>query len=270
MDYIIFGGALLRPFEERDTKLTVDIQKAAIGKRIAAWLFDAVVFVCLAAAMAWFFAGALGYDGHHQALTDAYARYETQFGISLQLTQAEFDALDSAGQAAYNAAYDALLADEGAISAYSMIVTLTFLVAALGVLLAQTLTEFVVPLIFGNGQTLGKKLFSLGLMDAGGIRIRLSQLLIRALPGKALLDSLVPVWLILMSFWGIGGSLATTMLSVVLVIQVCFCFFSPTRSALHDRLAKTVVVDLTSQEIFRDTAELIAYTNKRRAEWDAE
>ena len=59
----------------------------------------------------------------------------------------------------YDAAYDALIADEEAMKAYNMMVNLTLVITTCGILLAVLLWELLIPLFLGNGQTLGKKIF---------------------------------------------------------------------------------------------------------------
>ena len=103
----------------------------------------------------------LGYDDYSRALEKAYDKYETQYGIVFDISQQEYEAMTEAQKETYDAAYDALIADEEAMKAYNMMVNLTLVITTCGILLAVLLWELLIPLFLGNGQTLGKKIFGL-------------------------------------------------------------------------------------------------------------
>lgn len=246
--------------------MVYDLQKASTWKRIAAWIFDGIIVVSLAVGFAFLLSMVLGYDGYSQAVNDAYARYEGEYGIVFDITQEAYQALDEAGRQNYDNAYNALISDTQAMHAYNMMVNLTLLITSLSILLAVLIWEFFLPLWMGNGQTLGKKIFGLCLVRNDGVKLNTMQLFTRTLLGKFTIETMVPVYILIMIFWGSMGLGGTMILLALAVAEIACVAVSRTNSAIHDLLAGTVVVDLASQMIFRTTEDLIAYKKKIAAE----
>ena len=77
---------------------------------------------------------------------------------------------------------------------------------------------------------------------------------------------MIPVYILLMLFWGAMGITGTFVLLGIGITQVISVSVNRNHPAVHDRLAGTVVVDITSQKIFESTDDLIAYTKRIHAE----
>ena len=246
--------------------MVYDLQKASTWKRIAAWLFDGILAGILAVAFGLLLSVLLGYDGYSQQVDAAYEVYENQYGVVFDITQEEYEAMTQAEKQNYDAAYDALVADEEAMHAYSMTMSLSLVIISLGVLAAVLLWEFVVPLWLGNGQTLGKKIFSLCLVRTDGVKINTMQLFTRSILGKYAVETMVPICIVMMLFWGIVGLSGTLCLVVSVIAQALCLIISHNNSAIHDLLAGTAVVDITSQMIFQTTEDLITYKKQIAAE----
>lgn len=239
------------------------LQKASLGKRIAAGILDGILICILATGFAFLLSVLLGYDGYYQTLTDGYSRYETQYGVSFDIPREE---LSDADREKRDAAYKALSQDEEVIQAYNVVLNLTLVIASVAILLSVLAWEFAVPLLLHNGQTVGKKVFSLGLVRVDGVQVTNLQLMVRALLGKFTVEIMIPVFVILMVFWGISGLIGPIVLLALLVAQaICLCV-SKTNALLHDQMAGTAVVDISSQRIFRSTEDLIAYQKQVAAE----
>lgn len=243
-----------------------DIQKAGIWKRIAAWMFDMILMSVLVVGCGLLLSWVLGYDGYSAAVDEAYARYENQYGIVFEITQEEYLAMSDAQRQTYDAAYEALIADEPAMQAYQMMTNLSLVIITFGILLAVLIWEFFMPLWFGDGQTLGKKIFGLCLVRTDGVKINTLQLFTRTVLGKFTVETMIPVYLLLMLFWGTMDLTGTLMLGVMAIGQGVCLAVTKHNSAIHDLLAGTVVVDKSSQMIFRSTEELIDYQKKLAAE----
>lgn len=246
--------------------MAYDLQKADLWKRIAAWMFDGILTGILAVGIACLLSVLLGYDAHSQALDMAYAQYEKAYGVTFEISQEEYMAMTEQARQSYDQAYNALIADADAVYAYNMVMNLSLVITTLGILLALLATEFAVPLFFGNGQTLGKKIFGLCLMRGDGVKLNAMQLFLRTVLGKFTMETMIPVYLLLMLFWGTAGLPATLILFSVFAAQVVCMAVTRTNAAIHDLLAGTVVVDFHSQQIFRTTEDLIAYQKKIAAE----
>lgn len=244
----------------------MELQKASIWKRMSAWLFDNILLAVFALLFAFLLSSVLGFDAHNGALDEAYAKYETQYGIEFDISAEKYQALTDAEKENYNAAYEALLKDEEAIYAYNMVVNLTMIIASAGILLSVAGLEFVVPLLFGNGQTLGRKAFGVALVKPDGVKMNTMQLFVRVLLGKYTLGTMVPVLIFIMLMFNIVGLVGTFLLAGLGLAQILCLMFTHNKVGLPDLLAGTVPVELNSQRIFATTEDLIAYRKKIHAE----
>lgn len=243
-----------------------DLQIANIWKRMAAWLFDGILTGVIAVAIGVLLSALLGYDGYAVRLDEAYAKYETEYAVAFEISQETYEAMTEAERENYNAAYEALVADEDAMYAYNMMISLSLVIISLSVLLAVALWEFAVPLWLGDGRTLGKKIFGLCLVRNDGVKLNTMQLFTRSILGKFSIEIMIPVLILLMIFWGVMGVMGTMVLTVLAAGQAFSLLATKSHSAIHDLLAGTVVVDYGSQTIFRTTEDLIAHKKRIAAE----
>ena len=243
-----------------------DLQKASMWKRISAFLFDLILLSIVSVLFAWALSKVLGYDGYQQRLSDAYTRVGEEYGIDLRMPLAEYNALDEAGRDRLNAAYDALSADGDATGTYNMLIQLTILISSIAILLGYLVMEFAVPLKLGNGQTLGKKAFGLAVMYSDGVRLRAVGLFIRTVLGKYAVETMIPVIILMMIFWGTIGIVGPIVLFAILVVEVAVMIATHTNALIHDLLANTVVIDYASQMIFETREDMIHYKEKIHAE----
>ena len=246
-----------------------DLQKASIWKRVSAAMFDGILTVILAVGAACLLSLATGYDGYQQTMNDAFSGYEQSYGVTFEMTAEEYAAMTDAERERYNEAYDALCRDEKAMYAYNMMVNLTMLISTFSVLAAFLVMEFAVPMKLGNGQTLGKKIFGICLMRTDGIQISGPLLFIRTVLGKYTVETMIPLLILVMIFFNMIGVVGPLVLGLILVLEIVLVAVTSTNSAIHDLLAKTVVVDYMSQHIFENEQELTEYKKKLHAERSA-
>lgn len=243
-----------------------DIQKAGLWKRASAFLLDAILLAILAMGFAFLLSAVTGYNAYNDTLTACYDRVESEYGVEFEITGDEYEALSEEDRARWDEAYRVLTQDGEAMKAYSMVVSLTLLITSIGILAAFLVLEFVVPLLFGNGQTLGKKVFGIGLVRQDGVKIRTPMLFARTVLGKYTLETMIPVLIVIMIFFNMIGAFGTAVLVAILVLQLIVCFTTKTRSFIHDLLAGTAVVDLSSQMVFESEEAMIEYKKKIHAE----
>ena len=243
-----------------------DLQKASLWKRVASWMFDGILVGILAVGIGLLLSMLLGYDKHSQAVETAYAKYEAEYQITFEITQEAYEAMTPQQRADYDAAYQALIEDSEAMHAYNMMLSLSLVITSLGIFVAILIWEFVIPLFFGNGQTLGKKIFGLGVIRIDGVKINTVQLFARTLLGKYAIETMIPVAICLMLFWNMVGLAGTLFLIGLLLTQMICLVVTKTNSGIHDLLAGTVVVDIVSQMIFESSEELIEFKKKVAAE----
>ena len=246
--------------------MQADIQKASIWKRVAAWILDLILLAVIAAGVMWLLSAVLNYSRYSDRVNDAYAYYEESYGISFDIPLEEYNALSEADRQNWDAAYEALIADEEAMQAYNVSVNLILVITTGGILIATLLLQLVVPLLLKHGQTVGKKAFSLGVIRQDGVKMNTLQLFIRTILGQFTLETMIPVYIVLMIFWGSIGIIGPAILAILAVGQMVCMGVTRNNAALHDLLAGTTVVDLSSQKVFNSTEELLEYTKQVHAE----
>lgn len=243
-----------------------DLQKANMLKRFTAYLFDLILLGMCITALATCLSWALGYDSYNEKLDQRYAAIAQEYGIDPEITQEELEALPQAERDRYDAANKALGEDPEALYAYNMVINLTLVILSLSFLGANLVMEFVVPMLFGNGQTLGKKIFSLAVIRTNGVKINNVCLFIRTVLGKCTVETMLPLLLLLLSLFGILGIWSTLAALVILVVQLALVCITGHHGAIHDLLADTVVVDINSQRIFNSDEELLEFYKQRGKE----
>ena len=243
-----------------------DLQRASMWKRISAWLLDAILLCIIATLMAFVLAAVTNYDGYSEQLDARYTYFEEQYGVSRNLTQEQVNAMTDEERANLTAASDAIAADEEALYAYNMMLQLIIIMTSFGILLGYVVLEFAVPMVLGNGQTIGKKVFSLGIMQQNGVRVNGVCMFIRTVLGKYAIETMIPVMMVLMLFFGTIGTAGWIVVGVIGIVQVALLVTTRERCMIHDKLANTVTVDLPSQMIFKIQEDLIAYKEKVAAE----
>ncbi len=239
-----------------------DLQKASMWKRAIALLLDLIVLAILITGLAAGISAIVRYDSYLSKMNGYYEEYSERFGVDFKISLEKYNELSPEEQARYDEAYAALNADDGAVRTYTMMLSLTVLISSFSILIAVLVLEFVVPLMMGNGQTIGKKIFGIGLMRTDGVRVSTPQLLIRSLLGKYTIEIMVPVLIAEMILFNTMGIVGPIILGLLLVLQVVLIIATRTNSPIHDVLAKTVAVDLASQMIFDSEEALIAYKEK--------
>ena len=235
--------------------MTYDIQKASITKRISAFLFDSILTGIVIVAVVWLLSWLLGYDSYNAALKEAYAQC-VEYDLVGTSTQEEYLALDVQQQA---------IIDDYFYNS-QMIFNITLVIVSIGTILSFVLLEFVVPMVLGNGQTLGKKIFGIALVRIDGVKINNIQLFTRTILGKCTIETMIPLYILILIFFSRMGIVGSIIVCGLLIAQVASLLISRNNCALHDHIACTIAVDMASQRIFETTDDLIAYQKRVAAE----
>ncbi len=241
----------------------VEIQSVGITKRVSAFLLDFILLFTLAVGGGWLISVITGLEGYNETFQAAYEQYETQYGVSFDITELDYNAMTVQEQENWTAAYNALMSDESAVKAYNMVNNLTLLVITGGLLVSYLILEFAVPLLLKNGQTVGKKVFAMALIRKDGVKVSPVQLFVRTVLGKFAVGTMLPLYVVLL--WGQLGLIGTVVLGGLLLAQIVLLMLGD-RMLIHDRMALTVVVDMNLQRIFESGDELMEYTKRIHAE----
>lgn len=251
-----------------------DLQKASMWKRASAALFDFIILVMVVVGLATLLSNLVGFDKYNNGLDAAYEKYtqeyEQLYGVDFGITQEEYEAYSEEEKAlwqeAYEAANAALSEDSEARYVYDMVFNLSLIISTFAILFAYLILEFAIPMILGNGQTLGKKIFGIGVMRVDGVKVVGPLMFIRTVLGKFTIETMISVIIVIMIFFNAIGIVGPIIIGLILLVQIVLMIKTNTNSMIHDVLAKTVVIDIASQMIFESEEALIAYKTKVHAE----
>lgn len=243
-----------------------DLQKANMWKRVSAYIFDLIMLFIVVMLAAFVLSSVLGYNDCVQKLDACYEKYTEKYGVEFGISVDEFNALPKDEQKNYELAQKEIEKDKEVSYYYNMSFNLTIIIITFSILIAYLILELLIPLLFKNGQTLGKKIFGIGVMRVDGVRLTSPLLFARAILGKYTIETMIPVICVIMLYFNVMGFAALVIIGAVLVIQLAMLISSRTASAIHDRLSSTVAVDLASQMIFETTEEMLKYKEKLHEE----
>ena len=247
-----------------------ELQKASMWKRIAAAILDLILLAVLATGFGWGLSSALNYNSYSDKAEAIYNQYAERFEIDKEMTQEKYNALSPEEQEAYKAkvaaADEAISTDDEAAQTYTKLVSMSLIVVTGAVLLSVLVLQLAVPLIFGNGQTVGKKVFALCLVRKDSVKLNNLQLFTRAILGKFAIELMIPVYVMLMMFLGLASIIQLGLVVILLLVQLICLGVTQNNTVLHDLMAGTVVVEYTSQRIFQSTEELQEYQKRIAAE----
>lgn len=247
-----------------------DIQKASLWKRVAAGILDLILIVVLATGFGWAISAVSNYDHYLSSYKAEYQACADKYDISLTMTQEEFERMPEAEQEAYRQraeqAYKEISQNQKANYYYGMVVNLGLLTVVGGVLLAMILLEWLVPLLMGNGQTVGKKVFALCVVRNDGVKLNGMQHFTRVILGKYAVETMIPLYVGVMYLLEQNNIILMLFAAALLLVQLVLAVVTRNHTLLHDLMAGTVVVDYASQRIFKSTEDLIAYQKRIAAE----
>ena len=257
-----------------------DFQKANTWKRISAALCDFISLAIVVVGFALLLSYLLGINGYITRFENLQISYKEQYGIVSQerynelpaeervdyVIEKDYSSLTEEERVRYDEADKAFSQDSEANYVYGMIMNRVLIMVIFSILLGYILLEFVVPLIFKNGQTLGKKIFGVAVMREDGVRISPLLLFVRTVLGKYTVETMIPVMIIIMIFFGVMGIVGTVVIAAIVIAQIVLVAATKARTPLHDKLAHTVTVDYASQMIFDSPEAMIEYKKKIHAE----
>lgn len=247
-----------------------ELQKASFWKRIAAAILDLILLAVLATGFAWGLSAVLNYDSYSAQAEAIYIKYADEFHIDKEMTQEKYNALTPEEQQAYQdkvaMADKAINEDEEALRVYTQVMNMALVIVTGAVLLAMILLQLVAPLLMDNGQTVGKKVFALGVVRKDGVKINKLQLFTRMLLGKFAVETMIPIYVFLMLFLGTASIVHLGALLILIVVQLICIAVTRYHTPIHDLMVGTAVVELSSQRVFQSTEELQEYQKRIAAE----
>ncbi len=248
----------------------LDIERASILKRIAASLLDFILVLILSVGAAWLISLITNYNEHIDNVNEYYDYYNEKYDIDLLGTSDKYKDLTEEEQEAYDERLEQAnleyANDKEAIKEFNLVINLSIMIISVGLFFGIFITEFIIPLIFKNGQTVGKKIFSICVIKNDGVKVSTVQLFARTVIGKYVVETMIPVLLALAIVFGFIGIAGTIVIGGLLLVQIVLLFATKNRTLIHDAFAYTVVVDKESQKIFNTNEERIKYREKLHEE----
>ena len=268
-----------------ESLMIYDVQKASVLKRASAFLLDIILIAVLAVGFMALLSVICDYDGHFKTYQDTVQsaqntiieKHKTECGIDLSIKEDEYNQLDAETKAKFDECVkqaneeikQILINDATYQKESSLVLTLSMMMTSVGIFLAMLVLEFIIPVCFKNGQTIGKKVFGIAVMHTNGVRVRPFSMFVRSILGMYVFEIMVPVLIALMMFFGVLSLIVGICVLVAICILQLVVFIvtrNTSRSFLHDLIAKTVTVDLASQMIFDNEEELLEF---KKAEQNA-
>lgn len=96
------------------------------------------------------------------------------------------------------------------------------------------------------------------MMD-NGVKIKTLPLFVRTLLGKFTVETMIPVYFMVLLYFGHINLLHIVILGVLVIAEILLIIIHRKNPLLHDLMSYTVVVDKESQMIFDTEEDLIKY-----------
>lgn len=199
--------------------------------------------------------------------------FETENDLTYDISEEDYNALDEKTRKKYDSINGRIDSIGNANKVYTkespLVLSFTLMITTIGIFLSVFVLEFVFPLFFKNGQTIGKKVFSIAVMHTNGVRVRPFSMFVRSILGMYVFEIMVPVLVGIMIFFNILNliiGICVLVAIVILQMAVYIATRNTSKSFLHDLMARTVVVDLSSQMIFDSEEERIEFVKAEQRE----
>ena len=242
-----------------------DLQKASFWKRISAFLFDTVIMLVVVVGIAWLMSTVMNYELHFNNMENEKniekQKIEAEYGCELDLSVG-YEQMSEQQKEMYDKLDKAVSENDTIQAAAFLLLNYSLVICIVSTFAAYALLEFAVPMIFKNGQTLGKKLFSIGVIRTSTVKASPFVLFVRMLFGKFTIETVLPMFVLIMMFFGIIGIIGPIVILGLLVLELIAVLATRTRSTIHDLVSDTCVVDMSTQMVFESEQALMEYKKK--------
>ena len=242
-----------------------DVQKASMWKRFSAYLLDVILLVILAVGVAFLLSSSLGYEAKLNEREEIRVGYEQEYGVDFDISKEDYDKLSESDRKKIDDAYALFIGDDEIGKIDLLLANLVLIIVSFSTLIPHIILELIVPLLFKNGQTLGKKVFGIGVVRVDSVKISNLQLFARAILGKCTIETLLTILLVLMWFFNFMPLVGMVGFFAIAILQFFCVVATRNHTALHDLLSATVCVDMSSQLIFDSPEALIQYKKELHA-----
>lgn len=223
--------------------------KAKLHYRIAGFILDTIVFIILLTGLLYLLSAITRYDKHSEALHNAWR----DIGYEIYNEETKEYEIISEDDPNFDYVMELYMDNETIANEEHFINSFSLNAPLISIVIALSLSEILMPLIFRNGQTIGMKCFHIGLLSNNNIAVKPMQVFIRGLLGKIVVLTLIPFMGIFYAFFNVsGGFLGTIIFLIVTIGNIILLCASKKHIGFQDLLASVYPVD-ASQTIFYKT-----------------
>lgn len=226
-------------------------RNASIVKRAAAFLLDVILLAIVFVGILLLFSYLFNYDSINNALNKLYIDY----GVMIPVDATEdFEFCDITQQSCIDAA---TALENDPVFKELFVQRQRFLIfgPVLSILISLIIFDLIMPLIFKNGQSIGKKLFAIGYVSKNEIKIKPIQLFIKFLFGDFIINSIMTFIGVYYILWGNGYAGLFLIFAVLVGNLACFAL-TKSKIFLADALANMFTIDMNEQMLFDTIEEL--------------
>ena len=245
-----------------------EINHASILRRFATLLIDSILLVVLITGLFALMSIIFDYDAKYAQVEEKYVEHGVYIpSSSTESGYTPCSYYDENGVADETSAcwlaWEDFYQDEEAVAMRAKCDNLIIVMLSSSALIALLISEFAVPLLFKNGQTLGMKIMHTGVIGNDRIKIRGWQLFARVIIGRYVVETMIPIYsVVYMMINPSGGMLGLLVIVGLLIAEVVFLGFTKNHQVVHDLVSATVVIDMDSQFIAKNREELEAHINE--------
>ncbi len=224
-------------------------------KRVIALLVDFIVCIQFFAFFQFLITPILNNNFNYQGLLEEYQNKLVEHGLGYYEFDSEtnsniyvsYEIGDGEGhitQEKYDNASATFKNDSLAMEISNKVTTISMIGTSVELFLAILPNYLLFPLLFKNGQTLGKKIMKIAITDKNGCKLRFHLLLMRNVVGLFLFDLLVSYLCIFI-----------INIPLVILVSIAMALFSKEKRTIHDLIANTYVVDEELSIIYSSLGE---------------
>lgn len=216
------------------------INPASVLNRIMSGLLDFILTVVLATGFFSLISRVLNYDDISNQLMGKYVEY----GVYIEDDNGGYQynghtysiVVDTT---TYNEVKERFNNDAVAVNLEYKSETCAFASISTGCLLSLIVIDFVLPLLFKNGRTIGGIMMKVGLISKKGIKISNVQLFARCIIGRYIIETIIPIIL-----WALYGVVGVFVFCIGLVFIITL---SPNHQLPHNIVSNILTCDQNLQ-----------------------
>lgn len=236
--------------------MSVQLYKPTLAKitnRLAAFLIDAIILVILMTGLLYLISVIYDFDSHYQIMIqeqikEGYLIYNEEIKdyVTISPDASNYETVVE------NVSNNSLLMENlFFVNSFSVNAPLAALAISLFI------TEFIVPLFIGNGQTIGMKCFNIALLSNNYIKIKPMQLFARCVLGKIAVLGIIPLLAILYIFLNYSGGLLGSLIVIIIFGAQLICLLkTKNKTGIQDLIANVFPVDSSETIFYRTVKEL--------------